>query len=82
MTLSLIRVVSSVSLMRNLIRAGIAVALLTLTGCQAIGEALWNGIFPDSTRGTHREPGISQKERQARWEEENIRDTLQKFDRR
>jgi hypothetical protein len=64
--------------MRNLIRVGIAVAFLTLSGCQA----LWNGIFSGSTEGTSRESGISQKERQARREEENIRDTLQKFDRR
>jgi hypothetical protein len=64
---------------RNLLLIAVLSTLPTLLGCRAIGDALWDSIFPGPKRGTSKEPGISDKERQARWEEENIREALRRF---
>jgi hypothetical protein len=52
--------------------------VLTFPGCAWLGEILFDSL--SSKRGTSREPGISTVERQARYEEERIAETLREFD--
>jgi len=53
------------------------VVVISLTGCQSVGEAIVDSIIDsvfDTTTGTSREPGISRPERQSRAEAERIAD--------
>lgn len=57
----------------------IVATLLSTLGCRAIWNGILDGMFARSNGRTSNEPGISDTERQARWEEENIRENLDKI---